>query len=381
MKKRDYYEVLGVSRDADASTIKKAYRKLAFDSHPDRNPNNPDAEEKFKEASEAYEVLSDPEKRQIYDHYGHEGLKGTGFSGFTDVTDIFSAFSDIFDGFFGFGSSRRSRSGPVAGADLRYDLMISFEEAAFGVKKEIEFPRRKSCETCRGAGSAPGYGPTKCSRCNGTGQTGMSRGFFTIRTTCPTCGGSGVEIKHPCEKCKGSGKVMETRSLTVTIPAGVDGGSHLRIAREGEAGDHGGPPGNLYVVLHVQPHNLFQRDEYNVLCQIPISFSQAALGAEIEVPTLDGTHRLVIPAGTQPGGLFRIPKAGIPHLRGSGRGDQIVQVILKVPTDLTERQREILAEFEKSAGEADKSESGAEDSATYNRKEDRKDKKKKKERR
>jgi len=355
--KRDYYEILGVESNVGNGEIKKAYRKLALDYHPDRNPDDPEAEEKFKEASEAYEVLSDPEKRRIYDRYGHEGLKGVGFGGFSNISDIFSSFSDVFEDFFGFGSRRGSRSGPMQGADLRYDLKITFEEAAFGVKKEIEFSRRERCDNCDGTGAAPGTSPEKCDRCDGTGMTGASRGFFTIQTTCRVCGGSGTVINSPCPDCEGTGRITETKSLTVTIPAGVDSGDHLRVAGEGEPGDRGGPPGNLFVVIHVEPHALFERDGFNVYCRIPISFTQAALGAEIEIPTLNGTHNLTIPPGTQPGEFFQIQSAGIPYLRGAGRGDQVVQVILKVPTELAPRQRELLREFEKEGSVSDQGES------------------------
>jgi len=373
--KRDYYEILCIDREADAGQVKKAYRKLALEFHPDRNPDDPQAEEKFKEASEAYEVLCEPEKRHIYDRFGHDGLKGAGYGGFSNISDIFSNFSDVFDDFLGFGGRRRSRSGPSQGADLRYDLTITLNEAAFGVKKEIEFSRRIRCETCDGSGAANGTYPERCGQCGGSGMTGATRGFFTIQTTCPACGGAGTVIHTPCEQCNGSGRIAESQNLTVTIPSGVDHGSHLRITGEGEAGDRGGPPGNLYIVIHVEPHESFERDGDNLYCRIPISFTQAALGAEIEVPTLDGEHKLTIPPGTQPGEIFRIKKAGVPHLRGYGRGEQIVMVVVKVPTELTERQRELLKEFEKVGITGDQSESVDAENATYN-KEEKKQRKK-----
>ena len=345
MEKRCYYEVLGVSRDAEEIEIKKAYRKLALEYHPDRNPDDPTTEEKFKECSEAYEILSNLEKRQIYDQYGHDGLKGSGFNGFHNVSDIFSSFSDIFEDFFGMGSSRR-RNGPMRGADLRYDIQIKFEEAAFGVKKDIEFNKRVKCEKCDGTGAKPGTEPETCARCGGSGSESVSRGFFTIKTTCGACGGVGTVIKEPCEYCGGAGLVEKNKTLTVTIPAGVDNGSHLRIAGEGEKGEKGGPPGNLFVVIHVEPHNFFQREEYDIYCRIPISFTQAALGAKIDVPTLEGEKKLKIPPGTQPGEIFKFSGEGIPHVRGFGRGDQIMQVTVAVPNELSKRQKELLKEFE-----------------------------------
>jgi len=353
-EKKDFYEVLGVPRDADATAVKKAYRRLAMEYHPDRNPGNKDAEEKFKEASEAYEVLSNPDKRQIYDRFGYEGLKGHGYSGFTNISDIFSSFSDVFEDFFGFGP-RRSRSGPSAGADLRYDMEISLEQAAFGAKQEISFDRFNTCATCKGSGSKPGTSPKTCDRCKGTGQVGMSRGFFSIRTTCDRCGGVGKVITDPCADCRGSGKTAEKKTITVKIPPGVDSGSHLRLTGEGEAGERGGHRGNLYVVLHVKPHSFFERHEDDIFCLIPISFPQAALGAEIEVPTLDGKHRLSIPAGTQPGELFRIKNKGIQRLNGFGRGDEIVQINVVVPTQLTDRQRGLLEEFAKTGSQTGES--------------------------
>ena len=363
MNKRDYYKVLGISKDAGAEDIKKAYRKLAFKYHPDKNiGREKEAEEKFKEVSEAYEVLSDSQKRATYDQFGHAGMegafKGGGFSwsdfshfddlrgwGF-DLGDIFEDFAgSIFGGGFGGRSGRR---GPRRGTSLRYSLEIDFMDAAFGTEKTITIQRAESCSNCKGSGAKPGTSPKTCERCKGSGQVGVRRGFFSIRTTCDLCGGSGQVITNPCDDCKGSGKTAEKRTLSVKIPAGVDTGASLRLMGEGEAGEKGGPHGNLYVVMHVKPHHFFERHGDDVVCQIPISYPQAALGAEIEVPTLEDNHLLNIPPGTQPLEIFRIKNKGIHRLHGFGRGDQIVQVVVKVPTELTDRQRELLEEFQKS---------------------------------
>ncbi|RMF83265.1 MAG: molecular chaperone DnaJ, partial [Nitrospinota bacterium] len=334
--KRDYYEVLGVSRDATPEEIKKRYRQLALQYHPDRNPGNKEAEEKFKEASEAYEVLRDPEKRRLYDLYGHEGLKGTGFSGFSGFEDIFSSFGDIFEELFGFGTRTRTRHGPQRGADLRYDLEISFLDAAQGTETEIEIPKRVRCETCHGSRTRPGASPVHCPTCQGRGQVIRTQGFFSVSTTCPRCRGEGIIITDPCPTCQGQGVVQKTKKILLKIPPGVDTGSRLRLSGEGEEGEWGGPPGDLYIILHVQPHEFFQREGNNILCQIPISFTQAALGAEIDVPTLNGSRPLKIPPGTQSGEVFVLRGEGIRDLRGYGRGDQLVEVVVKTPTDLSE---------------------------------------------
>ena len=345
--KRDYYEVLGVNRNADENDIKASYRKLAFKFHPDRNDGDKEAEEKFKEASEAYEVLRDSEKRNIYDHYGHEGLQGTGFSGFRGFEDIFSSFSDIFDDFFGFGTGRRSRTAARRGSDLRYDLAISFMDAAFGIDTEIEIEKAEPCSTCETTGCEPGTYPEDCRQCGGSGQLNRSQGFFSIRTTCPVCRGEGRTIPSPCRKCSGKGQVERKKKVSVSIPAGVDTGSRLRLTGEGEHGSRGGPPGDLYVFVNVKPHDFFKRNNNDVICQIPISFVQAALGADISVPTLEGEKKLEIPKGTQPGEVFRFKGEGIPSLRGRGRGDQIIQVLVKTPTGLTKKQAALLKEFAK----------------------------------
>ncbi len=350
MEDRDYYKILGVSRDATEEEIKKNYRRIAMQFHPDRNPGDKEAEEKFKIASEAYEVLRDPQKREIYDHYGIEGLKGTGFTGFRGFDDIFSSFGDIFEDFFGFGTSRRHRTAVRQGADLRYDLKISFYDAAFGKETEIEIPGKAFCDTCNGTGAKPGTNPTHCPSCKGTGQVIQSQGFFTIRTTCGRCRGEGTILLHPCKECNGSGRVRVNKKIKVKIPPGVDTGSKLRIRGEGEEGERGGPPGDLYVFLYVEPHDFFSRDGDDLICQIPISFPQAALGAEIEVPSLDGNKKLSIPKGTESGDIFRIRGEGFPRLRGHGKGDLVIQTVIKTPKNLTKRQEQLLREFEEAGG-------------------------------
>jgi molecular chaperone DnaJ len=346
MEDKDYYKILGVSRDATEEEIKRSYRKIAMQYHPDRNPGNKEAEEKFKIASEAYEVLSDPEKREIYDHYGIEGLKGTGFTGFRGFDDIFSAFGDIFEDFFGFGTTYKRRTKARPGADLRYDLKISFYDAAFGKETEIEIPKEVLCDICNGTGAKPGTHPAICPNCKGTGQVTRSQGFFTISTTCSQCRGGGKFIPHPCKECRGLGRVKVNKKIQIKLPPGVDTGSKLRIRGEGEEGERGGPPGDLFVFLYVEPHDFFSRDGDDIICQIPISFTQAVLGSEIEIPTLNGKRNLSIPKGTESGEIFRIKGEGFPKLRGYGRGDQVVQIVVKTPNNLTKRQEELLREFE-----------------------------------
>ncbi|WAC07478.1 MAG: molecular chaperone DnaJ [Thermodesulfobacteriota bacterium] len=351
MTKRDYYEVLGVPKDAGEADIKKAYRQLALQHHPDRNPGDKEAEEKFKEAAEAYEVLRDSEKRSLYDRFGYEGLRGTGFTGFTGFEDIFSSFGSIFEEFFGFGTRTRSRNATHAGADLRYDLRISFLEAAFGVEKEVEIEKRQICASCKGTGSAPGTRPEICPTCRGRGQVMHSQGFFSISTTCPQCHGETTVIKNPCSHCRGAGKVRKNKKVIVKVPAGVETGTRLRLSGEGEDGVRGGSSGDLYVVIFVQEHEFFERKGYDISCQIPISFPQAALGAEIEVPTLEGSTKIFIPQGTQSGEVFRLKDLGIPFVRGGGRGDQYVQIVVKTPANLSEQQEGLLREFAKISGE------------------------------
>lgn len=348
VNKRDYYEILGVSRQATDAELKSAYRKLALQFHPDRNPGNREAEEKFREAAEAYEVLRDPRKRKIYDQYGHQGLEGNGFSGFGGFEDIFSSFSDIFEDFFGFGSRQRSRrSRAQRGNDLRYDLNLSFMDAAFGTETEIDLEKSVTCTVCEGSGCEPGTSLETCGHCGGRGQVTRTQGFFSVSTTCPACNGHGQTIPNPCGKCHGRGQVMVNKKVMLKIPAGVDTGSRLRLTGEGEAGSFGGPPGDLYVFIHVEPHDFFVRDDINVVCTIPISFVQAALGDTVMVPTLTDEKELVIPKGTQPGTLFRFRGEGIPSLRSNRRGDQVIQVDIKTPTNLNKKQEALLKEFAK----------------------------------
>lgn len=348
-EKRDYYEVLGVARDADKAELKKAYRKLAIKFHPDKNPDNKEAEESFKEASEAYEVLSNDGKRQIYDQFGHRGLEGAGHSGPSGFEDIFSSFGDIFEDFFGFGGSRGGRGSRVQrGSDLRYNMTIDFMEAAFGTEKTITIPKLDTCDECGGSGCRPGTSPETCSHCHGSGQFIQNQGFFKVKTTCPYCKGRGSVISNPCPKCRGNGRMEITRKVQVKIPAGVDVGSKLRLSGEGEASlSSGGPPGDLYVVINVKPHKFFQRDNTDIVCAIDISFVQAALGDEISVPTLVGEEKFQIPKGTQYGDSFRLKGQGIASLRTGRRGDQIIKVIIKTPTKLSQRQKELLEEFDR----------------------------------
>ncbi len=344
MAKRDYYEVLGVAKDAPADEIKKAYRKVAFEAHPDRNPGNKEAEERFKEAAEAYSVLSDTQKRQAYDRFGHEGARAAGFHGFGSSEEIFSSFGDLFEEIFGgFGGMRGRARG---GADLRLDVELTYEEAFTGVSREIEVLKTVECETCKGSGAKSGTQPTTCPTCAGRGMVAHTQGFFSFSTTCPRCSGQGRIVKAPCDTCRGTGKARRKRKLKIEIPAGVDDGNRVQIAGEGEPGERGLPPGDLYLVIHLKEHDLFSREGTTVLCRVPIGFAQAALGAKIEVPTLDGTRTLEVPAGTQSGERLVIHGAGFPTPgRGGRRGDQVVRVDVVTPRKVTARQRELLEEL------------------------------------
>jgi molecular chaperone DnaJ len=357
MAKRDYYEILGVGKNATKEEIKKAYRKLSKKYHPDIN-KEPDAAEKFKEIKEAYEVLSDDQKRAHYDQFGHAD-PNQGFGGFrSDDFDFggfsgFGGFEDIFSTFFG-GGRRRDPNAPRAGADLQYTMTLTFEEAAFGKETDIEIPREETCDTCHGTGAKPGTKKETCSYCHGTGQisTEQSTPFGRIvnRRTCPYCGGTGQYIKEKCTTCGGTGRVKKRKKIHVKIPAGIDDGQQLRVAGQGEPGINGGPPGDLYIVFHVEPHEFFERDGDDIYCEIPLTFAQAALGDEIEVPTLHGKVKLKIPAGTQTGTKFRLKGKGVPNVRGYGYGDQHVIVRVVTPTKLTEKQKQLLREFDQLGG-------------------------------
>ncbi|MBM4310314.1 MAG: molecular chaperone DnaJ [Deltaproteobacteria bacterium] len=351
MAKRCYYEILEVERTASDDTIKKSYRKLALQYHPDRNPDNRAAEERFKEASEAYEVLRDPEKRRLYDRFGHDGLRNSGFSGFQGFDDIFFSFGELFEDFFGmggFGGRQRGRSSARRGADLRYDMNITLQEAAFGIEKKITVRKHVSCTECSGTGAAEGTTPQTCATCQGAGRVAQRQGFFSVATTCPHCRGTGTIIAKPCRKCSGSGKLLQDKNLMVKIPAGVETGMQLKLTGEGEPGDRGGQAGNLYVFLNVDEDEFFKRHNNDIVCQVSVSFAQAALGTEIRVPALDKEPReatLTIPRGIQSGELLTIKGGGIPYLNRGGRGDQIVQVIVKTPRKLNKRQEELLREL------------------------------------
>ncbi|HTT71914.1 MAG TPA: molecular chaperone DnaJ [Anaeromyxobacteraceae bacterium] len=352
MEKRDYYEVLGVSREATEQDLKSAYRKLAHQHHPDKNPGDKQAEERFKEASEAYEILSDPEKRARYDRFGH-GNGQNPFEGGFPFGGASGTINDIFGDIFGemFGGGRRSRARP-RGADLRYHLEVSFEEAAFGTTARIQIPRPRRCEACRGTGAKPGTAPQTCRTCGGVGEVRLTQGFFSVARTCHVCGGAGRVISEKCPTCNGGGMTREEAAVEVKVPPGVDTGTRLKLAGEGEpAPQPGASPGDLYVVVQVREHSIFKREEAEVVCEMPISFAQAALGAQIDVPTLDGPYSLKIPAGTQAGKVFRLRGKGIPHLGGSGRGDQHIRVLVETPTQLTREQRELLQRFAEISGE------------------------------
>ena len=357
--KRDYYEVLGVDKNADADTIKKAYRKLAKQYHPDLNPDIKEAEAKFKEANEAYEILSDPQKKQRYDQFGHAGVDpngggfnpGGGFEGFGGFDG--SMFGDIFDSFFGggFGGQQSRRAAPRRGGDIRQTVTLDFTEAAFGCEKTVSFSRIENCQKCGGSGAKPGTSPQKCPKCNGTGQVRMNQktmfGQFSTVTACDRCHGEGTIVTDPCDTCGGKGKVRRNVKINIKIPAGIDNGQTIIKRGEGDAGYKGGQAGDLNIIVNVRPHKLWSRNGYTVSCDIPITFVQAALGAELEVPTIDGKVNYKIPEGTQAGTVFTIKNKGIPHIRGNGRGDMQFRTVLEVPRNLTKEQRELLEQFSK----------------------------------
>ncbi|WP_026476289.1 molecular chaperone DnaJ [Alkaliphilus transvaalensis] len=356
MSKRDFYEVLGVDRNASAEDLKRAYRKLAMKYHPDRNPGDKEAEEKFKELNEAYEVLGSPEKKQRYDQFGHAGVNGNGGGGFEGFGGGFEdIFGDIFDMFGGGGFSSRRRSGPQKGADIKYETTVTFEEAAFGTEKTVEFHRNDNCDKCEGTGAKPGTAKKTCVHCQGKGEIRYAQrtplGQIVNVKTCPHCDGNGQIIESPCPSCKGKGKVRKHKKIKVKIPAGVDTGMVIPIRGEGEPGVKGGPPGDFYVVIRVLPHKIFQRDGMDIICEIPITFVQATLGDEMEVPTLEGKVKYKIAEGTQSGTVFRLKGKGIVSPRGHGKGDQYVKVIVEVPKKLSEKQKDILKQFAAEGGE------------------------------
>ena len=356
MAKRDYYDILGVSREADEKEIKRAYRKLAMKYHPDRNPDDEDADHKFKEASEAYEILSDSSKRAAYDQFGHAGVDGSAGGGFGGGGG--ASFSDIFGDVFGdiFGGGRGGRN--TRGADLRYTLELDLEEAVKGKTVQIRIPGHTECNTCDGSGAEKGSRPEACGTCNGMGQVRMQQGFFTVQQACPTCRGSGKIIKNPCKKCHGAGRIQEEKTLSVKVPPGVDTGDRIRLSGEGEMGVEGGPSGDLYVQVAVREHSIFTRDGRNLYCEVPISIVDASLGGELEVPTLDGRVKLKIPPETQTGKLFRLRNKGVSPVRGGPSGDLLCRVVVETPGNLTKRQKELLEEFQKTLDGGDGNQHG-----------------------
>lgn len=363
MAKRDYYQILGVSKDADADALKKAYRKLAVKHHPDKNPGDKEAEEKFKEASEAYDVLKDSEKRAAYDRFGHAAFQpggayaGAGGGGFHDPVDIFrevfGSGGGIFDEIFGGGGHRQhTQAGAAGGHDLRYDLEINLREASIGAEKEIKYRRPIACESCSGSGAAAGGGHDRCPTCGGVGQVSSSRGFISFQQTCPDCRGSGIRIKNPCRDCGGEGRVTKTSKVNVKVPPGVDNGSRLRSQGNGEAGCMGGPAGDLYVIIHVKEHEIFERHDDDLFCEIPLKFTLATLGGAVQVPTLSGKVNLKIPPSTQSNQHFKLRGHGMPNLRSGRRGDQLIRVTIDVPKTLTREQSEKLQEFADMCGDS-----------------------------
>lgn len=350
MAKKDYYEILGLPKDAEEREIKKAYKRLAMKFHPDRNPGNADAEAKFKEAKEAYEILTDAQKRAAYDQYGHaafeQGGMGGGYSGASGGADFTDIFGDVFGDIFGGGRRQRASRG----SDLRYNMELSLEEAVRGVTKEIRIPTLEECDVCHGSGAKAGTSPVTCPTCHGAGQVQMRQGFFAVQQACPTCQGHGKIIKEPCHKCHGHGRIEKAKTLSVKIPAGVDTGDRIRLSGEGEAGEQGAPAGDLYVQVQVRQHPIFEREDNNLFCEVPINFAMAALGGEIEVPTLDGRVKLKVPAETQTGKLFRMRGKGVKSVRGGNQGDLLCRVVVETPVKLNEKQKQLLLELEESFG-------------------------------
>ncbi|WP_028485071.1 molecular chaperone DnaJ [Thioalkalivibrio sp. ALE17] len=349
MSQRDYYEVLGVAKDASAADIKKAFRRLAMKYHPDRNPGDEEAEAKFKEARAAYDVLSDDQKRAAYDRYGHAGVDGSagGFGGGAGASSFSDIFEDIFGDIFGGGGGGRGQRA-YRGSDLQYNLDLTLEEAVFGTEVKIRIPTTVSCEACDGSGAEPGTSPETCPTCNGVGQVRIQQGFFSVQQTCPRCEGSGKIVSSPCKSCHGKGRVQEQNTLDVKIPAGVDSGDRIRLAGQGEAGMNGGPPGDLYVQVRVKPHKLFRREGSDLHCEVPVSFATAALGGELEVPSLDGRVKLKVPAETQTGKQFRVSGKGVKSVHGGAVGDLICRVVVETPINLTKEQKQLLRQFEES---------------------------------
>jgi molecular chaperone DnaJ len=358
MSKRDYYTVLDVARTATEAEIKKAYRRLAMKFHPDRNPNDAEAEEKFKECKEAYEVLTDAQKRAIYDQHGHEGLNARGGTG--NGFSASDAFSDIFGDVFGdiFGGGRRGgRQQVFRGADLRYDLELDLEQAVFGHTSDIEFTTLTECEPCQGSGASPGSKPVTCDTCNGVGQVRMQQGFFAVQQTCPRCKGRGQIISQPCDSCLGQGRLRKKKTLNIKVPQGVDNGDRIRLTGEGEAGRNGGPPGDLYVEIRVKEHPIFERDGSHLSCEVPVSFATASLGGTVEVPTLGGNVELKVPGETQSGRVFRLKEKGVKPVRGGATGDLFCRVVVETPVNLTAEQKELLRAFEASMQDSKRSHS------------------------
>lgn len=360
MSKRDYYEVLGVDKGANKQELKKAYRRVAMKFHPDRNPDNEEAEAKFKEANEAYEVLSNEDKRAAYDRFGHAGVDGQagggygggGPEGFSDI------FGDVFGDIFGGGGGGGRQRGPARGSDLKYNLEIELGQAVTGTTVSIDIPKLDSCDVCDGSGAAAGSTPTTCNTCGGVGQVRMQQGFFAVQQTCPTCHGNGRIISNPCRPCRGQGRVERTKTLSVKIPEGVDTGDRIRLTGEGEASANGGLPGDLYVEVHIKKHAIFERDGKNLYCDVPISFTKATLGGQLEVPTLEGRINLRIPAETQTGKMFRVPGRGVKPVRGGAKGDLLCRVVIETPVKLNSKQKKLLEEFEGSLSEKHSPKSG-----------------------